>query len=140
MVEAAVWPFVCSSSPAAMGATCTALAEAVPEWANFQVTQKAEYLGFQMGPSAGATVWSKAMAKFKSRAEMVIHQVAPPPAAVMAWNSLAVHVDPDPGVGVRVVAVLGAAEQAEPLFGDDVRRGLSWCRCPREEGYNVGKS
>ena len=30
------------------------------------------------------------MIKFKSRAEMVINQVAPPPAAILAWNSLAV--------------------------------------------------
>ena len=41
--------------------------EFCPGWAKFEVASCGKYLGYLIGPGAGAGVWSKALAKFKCR-------------------------------------------------------------------------
>ena len=51
----------------ALGGVEEYLAEAAPEWEVFQVTDMAEYLGFQVGYRGGTiSTWTKPLKKFKS--------------------------------------------------------------------------
>ena len=58
------------------------LLEAVPCWSSFPIVPYSEYLGFILVRSAGVTVWSKPLTKFRARAEDIVRGSAPPRALI----------------------------------------------------------
>ena len=62
------------------------LSQNLPLWANFSVSSFAEYLGFEVGPSAGAHQWDKVLNSFKHHLASVTHSGAPTSVSVFTYN------------------------------------------------------
>ena len=88
------------------------LAEFVPAWAAFEVAPALKYLGFWLGPGAGACVWSAPVAKWQKTAAAIGHSERTPAVAALAYN-------------VRAVTTLGyvaqLARQPVNIVTDDAR-------------------
>jgi hypothetical protein len=66
------------------------LAERIPERVKFQVKRAAKYLGAFLGPSAGALMWSAAVAMWYDRASTIAALGAPISTTAFLYNSRAV--------------------------------------------------
>jgi hypothetical protein len=62
----------------------------IHEWRNFQVQACGTYLGFEMGPVAGASQWTKPFTKYAARAKAIALMHAPPTASAYNYNMKAV--------------------------------------------------
>ena len=66
------------------------LREETPQWELIRVVPFGPYLGFQLGPTAGAFAWNKLVEKFVSRVLELAATVPPAPIAVTFRNVLAI--------------------------------------------------
>jgi len=64
----------------------------IPEWQTFKVSNFGLYLGFQVGPLAGAKQWEQARIKFSSRVGSIQLQHEPAQLAIRSYASRAVSV------------------------------------------------
>ncbi len=68
------------------------LAVNLPSWVSFQVCSTAKYLGFFLGPEAGAHNWAGPLRKFRDRVAAIRASDAPVSIAVYTYNIRAVPV------------------------------------------------
>ena len=66
------------------------LSEYVPSFSEFDVCNRALYLGFFVGPSAGSVVWNEPLKKFNSRVNQIYSLHEPPAVALRQYHSKAV--------------------------------------------------
>ena len=58
----------------------------IPEWSNFKVVSHAEYLGFEVGPTAGSHQWDKVLRKVEREVAVLAHSGATPSVSVFNYN------------------------------------------------------
>ena len=63
------------------------LAVHIPAWADFAVASHGEYLGFEVGPSAGIHQWDKVTRSFNHNLAVVTNSGAPPSVSVFSFNT-----------------------------------------------------
>ena len=64
----------------------------IPSWANFQITDAAEYLGIWLGPKAGIKNWVAQIAKLLDRTVLISDAGPPTSLAIGTYNAKAVTV------------------------------------------------
>ena len=80
----------------------------VPQWANVRIQDSGEYLGFWVGPKIKEKVWSKAEAKWDSRARSIAAAKLAPSLGVEQYNS-------------RAVSTMGYVAQLFPLHANTLK-------------------
>ena len=58
----------------------------IPDWSSFSFASFSEYLGFEVGPSAGKHQWDKVLSSFKQQLFSVTHCGAPPSVSIFTYN------------------------------------------------------
>ena len=66
------------------------LARSAPGWESFQISGRAKYLGFMLGPEAAQAQWRAAVAKYDERTRMIAATGAPPSVTARLYASRAV--------------------------------------------------
>ena len=57
-----------------------------PAWASFKICSHAEYLGFEIGPTAGSAQFSKVISSFNLHLSTILATGAPPSVSVFTFN------------------------------------------------------
>ena len=59
----------------------------IPDWADFSSASHAEYLGFEVGPTAGSVQWGKVLASFTNHLSAISSSDTPPSISVFVYNT-----------------------------------------------------
>jgi len=65
------------------------LSQNAPDWATMQIGNNGIYLGFWLGPAAGAKQWKTALTKYKLRVDQIYEAHESPHLAVLEYNAKA---------------------------------------------------
>ena len=63
------------------------LQQHLPDWSEFKIATHAEYLGFEVGPTAGSCQFDKVFASFKHHLSTIVSSGAPPSVSVFSYNT-----------------------------------------------------
>ena len=82
----------------------------IPEWSNFKVVSHAEYLGFEVGPTAGAHQWDKVLSAFQHQLSSVTHCGWPSSISVFYYNTTVLYLKSYRRRGVQGVCARGVCK------------------------------
>ena len=63
------------------------LSSNIPEWTDFKIASHAEYLGFEVGPTAGSAQWDKVALSFHHHLSSIVCSGAPPSVVVFYYST-----------------------------------------------------